>query len=255
MMEERLKELQSWVYNVITHPENVDEGAKRQAIDKQECTIEGIVAPSDKMSSHERINIYRNGYFLRLLECFKHEFKGLYHALGDEMFNHFVWNYLQAYPSTSYTLNELGKMFPPFLEKSLMESLNGAEPDWWQLFIIDVASYERAYVETYNGAGHESLESNELFEEVPLKLSPAVRSLRLNFSIAECITAFRNNDFDSIPDPQPTNYVLTRRNYRVVIHMLDEIEFEALHDWMDRPDQGCPNDYKINWEKKGIGYC
>lgn len=254
-MEERLKEVQSWIYEVITHPGSIDEGTKNALIHQEICSVETVIAPSNSLTSQERINIYRNGYFLRLLECFKHEFKGLHHALGDEMFNHFVWMYLQAYPSTSYTLNELGKMFPTYLQKSLEDNLNGSEPDWWQLFIVDVAKFERAYVETYNGTGHESLESNELFEDIPLKLSPAVRLLRLNFSIAECINAFRNNEFDSIPDPKPTNYVLTRKNYRVLIHQMDEVEFKTFEEWVDQPELGCPAEFKISWEKKGVCYC
>ena len=253
-MADNLRSIQSWMYKVITHPDSVDEGAKTSPVGDQDNSIESIVAASQHLTSKERINIYRNSYFLRLLECFTHEFKGLHHALGDDMFNHFVWNYLQAYPSTSYTLNELGAKFPSFLQSSLEDSLNGEDPDWWQLFIIDVAKYERTYVETYNGSGHETLEAVDAIFDVSLRLSPAVRLLQLNFSIADCINSFRNNDFESIPDPHPTNYVLTRKNYGVHVQEIEEKEFELLQNWLNNPDSVCPEAYQEKWERMGICY-
>lgn len=253
-MAKSLRSIQAWMYGVITHPESVEDGAKFSPPESASGSIDSIVSPSQTLTSTERITIYRNSYFLRLRECFTHEFRGLHSALGDDMFNHFVWTYLQAYPSTSYTLNELGAQFPSFLEQSLEDSLNGGSPDWWQLFVIDVAKYERAYVETYNGEGHEELESVEAIFDVSFIPSPALRLLQLRFSVANCIHAFQNNDFDAIPDPKETNYVLTRKNYRVSVVEMEENEFYLLQKWMDEPELDCPKEYQDRWERLGICY-
>lgn len=245
-MDDGLKELQKWVYDVITHPQSVAAGAQ------DHWHIESIVAPSETLNSYQRINIYRDSYFLRLLDVFKNDYKGLKNMLGDELFDHFAWSYLQLHPSTSYTLNELGKRFPEFLQKSLEESLDGNSPDDWQLFIIDIARYERTYIDVFHGEGHEEIESKEPFPSTRLRLSPSVTTLQLNFPVAQHILSAREESLDALPDKETVNYVFTRDQYRVHVHSVSELEFKALDEWIQRPDQDCPTEFASEWKLKRI---
>ena len=249
-----LKNTQKWLHEVVTHPNGIHNGAFNTLIEGKKWNVDSVISPSKTLTSEERIHIYHNSYFARLIECFKSEYKGLLNALGDEMFEHFTWCFLQEHPSTSYTLNDLGKRFPEYLEKTLTESIKIEEADDWQLFIIDMAKYERIYTEVFNGCGHENIHSNDLFEIEPPKLSPSVALLKLKFPIASCIGKFRENEFDSIPKIQVTNYVLSRQRFHVNVNILENIEYKTLQDWMLNPSEQCPSRYLNEWRLKGIVY-
>lgn len=249
-----LKNTQKWVQGVITNPNGVIHGAENTVIDGEIWQINDKILPSNFLTSQQRIGIYNHSYFARLVECFRAEYKGLLNALGAKLFEHLTWCFLQEYPSTSYTLNDLGKCFPNYLAASLSESLNGKSPDSWQLFIIDMAKFERKYTEVYNGFGHESISSNVVGDLESIKLSPAVATLQLQFPISTCIGRFRENDTNTFPEPEPCNYVFSRQGYRVHVQLIDTKEWKALQKWMDNPVKKCNVGYQEKWLKNGIAY-
>lgn len=249
-----LKNTQKWLQGVITDPDGIYKGAVNTPIDEKLWKVDSVVSPSKTLTSEERINIYHISYFARLIECFKAEYNGLLNALGEEMFHHFTWCFLQEHPSTSYTLNNLGKKFPEFLERTLSEDIENGSPDDWQLFILDMAKYERTFTEVFSGIGHENLFSDDIFGIQPAKLSPSVCTLQLKFPIADCIGNFRENDFNSFPETQITNYVFSRQRYFVRVHALGNTEFESLQNWIQSPNQDCPIAYRDSWRQKGIVY-
>lgn len=251
---DKLKRTQQWVQGVITHPEGIHRGAKATLINDEEWSIATVVSPSNTLSSAQRIAIYHTSYFARLLECFKSEYQGLFNALGEELFHHLTWSFLQVHPSTTYTLNELGKLFPDYLESTLRESLDGATPDSWQIFIVDMARYERTYTEVYNGGGHEEILSVDMFGLDPLTLSPSVTTLKLEFPISKCIDQFRENETSNFPDQATSYYIINRDRYRVKAHLVDEKEWNSLHHWISNPKEECPIEYGQIWQARGICY-
>src|SRR5687767_7950164 len=108
-----LARIQGWMQAVITHPSGIRAGiasaAARQEIDTSFEEIEKIVSPSKALTGAERLMIYSRSYHARLLECFRAEFPCLLHALGKELFDDFVIEYLKQYPPQSYTLHDVGK--------------------------------------------------------------------------------------------------------------------------------------------------
>ena len=76
------------------------------------------LAASERLTGVEGLAIYQRSYYLRILKCMREQFPALCHALGEEVFIDFARQYLQACPSDSYTLYELGKRFPDYLEKT-----------------------------------------------------------------------------------------------------------------------------------------
>jgi hypothetical protein len=236
----KLKQDQEWIQAVITHPQGVEKGAQAIATE----TIESVIAPSQTLTSEQRINIYHNAYYARLFECFKTEYKGLLNALGDPLFEHLVWAYLQQHPSTSYTLYDLGKAFPQFLADSLKHLPADQQPEWWQQFIIDLTTFERYFTETFNGEGHEELRSNG----TEWKQSPALRLLHLQFPIAECIGKFREGDATGFPEVNPTYYTFARMNYRVTVFPVSESEWQALTEKL------FPQEFIEKWEYDGFIY-
>jgi hypothetical protein len=247
-----LRKLQAWMVNVITHPKGAVKGAEQIAINDSHWSIDSVISPSNTLTSEQRIGIYHNGYFARLIECFKVEYKGLLSALGTELFEHFAINFLLEHPSSSYTLNDLGKLFPYYLESTLFD--NESSPESWQLFILDMAKFERTFTEVYNGNGHEQLIDLTPFSQKSLKVSPAIVLLDLMYPVAECIGSFREETFTEFPESKNSHYVFTRQNYMVKVYNVGTTEFEALMMWKNESNSICPIEYQNKWEMIGVGY-
>jgi hypothetical protein len=114
--------LQRWFQAVITHAEGVEAGASseeaQRLIGLGPGQLEKVITRSRALTAAERLAIYAHAYHARLLECLGEVFPMLKRTLGEEAFNGFAFAYLQDYPSRSYTLNELGRHFPRYLEET-----------------------------------------------------------------------------------------------------------------------------------------
>jgi|GEM_PF-3960251 len=242
-MSNRLGEIQKWVYREIT-----------QVNQSKPSEVDELITPSNNLTSAERMGIYQTSYLARLVECMNHEYKALRHAMGEELFHHFAINYLSTYPSKTYTLHELGKNFPTYLEESLLQELKGNEADPWQLFILDMAKYERTYIEVFHSNGHEDLESLEALPNTPIRLSPAVQTLSIQFPIADIILEARKGQINDLPQKEIIHYVFVRDNYRVKSHRISETELEALQKWMNNSKLDCPVQFQNQWLLKRICY-
>ena len=79
-------------------------------IDVSPAQIESVIERSSHQTSVERLEIYAGAYYARLLECLRAEYPIMAEAMGTELFDEFAVEYLQHYPSHSYTLNDLGRI-------------------------------------------------------------------------------------------------------------------------------------------------
>ena len=94
----------------------IQKGLQDSLTGKDQRIADIIVAPK-KMTAEDRLQVYHNDYYLRLLESLKGDYECLCHHIGDERFNALISDYLNAYPSTSYTIREVGLAFPQFLKE------------------------------------------------------------------------------------------------------------------------------------------
>jgi len=242
-MDHQLSQVQRWMQMVITHPDGILAGigseAARGQIDIPPEQLESIVLPSTRQSSLDRLQIYANAYYARLLECLREEFPALVHALGAEVFDGFAFGYLQEYPSESYTLANLGRHFPQYLTETRPEELTEPEngPSWAD-FLIDLATVERTYSEVFDGPGIESratLQVSDLENVSPeqwpnsrLVPVPCLRLLTLRYPVHLYISAVRHQTEAVIPEPEPTCLVVTRREFLVRRAAVSRSEFELL---------------------------
>ncbi len=227
-----LDRVQRWMHSVITHPDGIgagidSEGAQAE-IDITQDAVEDVIKPSETQSSLERLQVYGNAYYARLIECLQDEFPTLMYALDENAFIGFAMEYLQVYPSQSYTLAELGKNFPKFLEETRPDKeeqdSEDSSPDWVDL-MIDIARLERTYSEVFDGEGVEEkpLLQPEDFANIPpeqigeIKLQPVpcLRLMTFSFSVHDYATAVRQEESPDYPQAEPTWLAITRRDYIV----------------------------------------
>lgn len=267
-----LSRLQQWLQQVIMHPHGVVEGiasaeARRQ-IDVLPGEVEQVIARSQALTSVERLQIYSNAYSARLLECLREEFPSLVHALGEETFDAFAFGYLQAHPSRSYTLADLGRDFPRYLAETRPRDdestgANGA-PDWPD-FLIDLATLERTYSEVFDGPGVEGqrlLQTADLMS-IPAEMWPearlvpvaCLRLLTLSYPAHEYASAVRHGEKAVPPNPAPTYLVVTRREYVVRRAAVSRAEYELLAALLAGQTIGSAIEHATRYYEADLEFC
>ncbi len=252
-----LTDLQRWFQTVVTHAEGVEAGVCSQEAQElfrlRPGELERVVTRSHALSAAERLGIYANAYYSRLLECLGEVFPMLKRTLGEDAFDGLAFGYLQAYPSRSYTLNELGRHFPHYLEQTRPGPAKGEQTDPcassdsvagmedWPLFLIDLARLEWAIYEVFDGPGVEGTEplsADQLLsfssEHWPkAKLTPVVclQLLATRFPVNDYYTALRRSkpeDPVRIPLADDCYVALTRRDFVVRRYNVSKPQFELL---------------------------
>ena len=226
--------VQRWFQSVIRHPGGIEQGVAsdeaQQLIRLDRGELERVIKRSKNLSAVERIHVYANAYYARLLECLGESFPVLRRALGAELFDDFAFEYLQRYPSRSYTLGLLGANFHQFLDETRPDRLaDGTVPEVnWPDFMIDLAKFEWEVAEVFDGPGIEGepvLDASDiqavgpdLWASAKVELVPCLRLMAFEYPINDYFTQAKESDEDAelaIPEPRPQYVVLTRRQYIV----------------------------------------
>jgi hypothetical protein len=98
-----LSELQTSLYQLITNPER----AKRIGNDGEPHSghAEALICDDSRLSASERMTIYANAYFYRLLDCLYEEFPATSAVVGSDNFVALVRDYLSAWPPTEPSIS------------------------------------------------------------------------------------------------------------------------------------------------------
>jgi len=234
-----LAEIQRWMQAVLMHPAGVEDGiasdAARQAIDVTPAEAERLVTRSHALGALERLAIYNRAYYARLLDCLRESYPVLCQAVGEEAFGGFALDYLQKYPSRSYTLNDLGLKFPCYLRETRPADDPGPS---WPDFIIDLATLEWTYNEVFDGPGVEGqrlLGANRLRKISPERWAaarlvpvPCLRVLHLSYPVHLYYTAVRRKKEAASPDAAETFLAISRRRYVIRRYELSRTQYVLL---------------------------
>ena len=232
----QLDVVERWFQTVITHPEGVDSSEAQQLIRLGRNQLEQVILRSKSLTARERLSIYANAYYARLVECLGECFPIFKKALGEEVFSGFALEYLQRYPSQSYTLDRLGDHFSRFLQETRPDrSDDGCRPveTSWSDFLFDLATLEWTITQVFDGPGveHERVLAPDDLQALPAErfaeaqLIPVVclRLLTFRYPVNAYYTAARRaeeNEQVPIPRASAEHVAITRRDYIVRRHTL-----------------------------------
>jgi hypothetical protein len=224
-----LDRLQRWFQAVIMHPDGIVPGVlgpdARQHMELSPGELERVVTRSRALTAAERVAIYSRAYHARLTECLEAEFRVLRQAIGEVLFRMFARAYLSNCPSQSYTLADFGKGFPSYLHDTRPAESAERKEEAWPGFIIDLARFERAFSEVYDGPGveggpmpsAEGLRTLLTGRDRHVRLAPAVslRLLTFQYPVQDYFHAVRRGQEPEFPAPAETFLAMNRRNYVV----------------------------------------
>lgn len=232
-----LKGTQELFWALITAPEGVRasidrSSGKGRGIDP--ASIDAVFAGDDRLPAVERLDIYANMYFFRLLDCLAEDFPKVRAALGPERFHNLVTDYVLRHPSEHPSLRYLGRKLPEFVA--------GHEPSSGFPFLGDLARLEWTRAEVFDAPDSTTLSRaalsrlpQESVGEARFRFVPAFALLRFDHEVVRYWRAL--DDAGAAPAdpaavPHPARRKTAARVWRkdlVVYHAgLDEEETHAL---------------------------
>lgn len=230
--------------SVITHPDGVLKGADgdaaRKLIAAGAGNLESVVTRSRKLSAADRLAIYANAYYARLLDCIGEVFPILKRTLGEEIFNGFGFGYLQNYPSQSYTLQHLGRHFIDYLRET--RPTDGRTENWID-FLIDLARLEWTIYDVFDGPGLEAEDDGAEQDllaggdgdwlDLRIRTAPCLQLLTTGYPVNDHYTAVRTLDPETeveplCPAPESCFLAITRRNFVVRRYQLNATQYTLI---------------------------
>ena len=235
-MPPELDQIERWMQALIMHPDGINSGLRseeaRDILPSSAEGLERVVLPSKQLNSQERLGIYRDMYYWRLIGILEEEFPTVQQLFGEELFSEVARAYVTQHPSRHYSLTRLGSKFPGYLAEEV-----GDLPH--RRFAAAVATVERAMEDVFDARQVEPIQFEDLqsipierWGDVRLQTIPALRLLRLDYPVNSFITAVRENRHMDIPATSPAFTAVYRHNYRVWRVDLDLERFtllDALH--------------------------
>jgi len=174
------------------------------------------VRASGKADAATRMDVYAEGYPLRLLEALQADYPGLYAIAGAQAFDGFGRGFIAAHPSRFRNLRWYGGALASYL---------ATQPPWSaRRELADMARFEWAMASSFDGADAEALQREALgavdpedWPRLRFCLHPAVRSVELASNVASSWTAQARGE--PLPQTQveeaPARWLLTRRELQV----------------------------------------
>jgi len=202
-----LAPLQEWMQAVVTHPSDVDE-----AVGAAEIAVDDVILPSHSLQPIQRIGIYHGMYMLRMIEALTVDYAAVAQFLGEHAFEHLVREYVQQFPSRSYTFNRLGDSLPEYIASSTWKR---------RTFLRDLAKLELAMTHVFDEGEAEPLPADAIASIAPEEVAdariipiPALRLIALDYNGNEAFQAFRD-ERPMKPRRQKSWLAVHRRDYGV----------------------------------------
>ena len=195
-----------------------------------------VVKAQGALSAAERIEIYREQFWLRHTSSLVEDYPGVSGILGQAAWQALVEGYLDAHPPRSYTLRDLGLQLPAYVaSQNQLEHCS---------LCADMARLELAYLELFDAADEppvspEALAAvpEEAWERARIVFQPALRLLQVEYPVAALRQALLEAHA-AVPLPAPERqYLLV---FRRDLQLFHEPVSAAEHALLDALLAGTP---------------
>lgn len=187
--------------------------------------IENHITHTHQVSASERLDIYREAYYGRLIESLAKDYPTIHKILGDDEFHHLCRQYIDRYPSTFKSIRWFGAHFATCLMDCPLY-LN-------QRWLKELAEFEWCLSEAFDAANSVTMTVQEM-ASIPAKCWPNLcftchPSLRrLTFQSDICKLWHQVNEKNIFITPKKTkkqkNCLIWRKGYDVKFCYLHQTE-------------------------------
>ena len=188
-----LEEFQRAVFEVTSQPLSPSERLRPRLPDGRSVReiANTLVKPNDRMTSFERLQVYSQQYWFRILGSLDEDFPGLRSLIGERKFEKLAVAYLNENPSESFTLRNLGSRLGGWLREH-PEYIAGVER-----VAIDMVRLEWADIEAFDKLELPQIttsDSAKLSGDTILRLQPHLQILDFAYPVDELLLRIRGRD-------------------------------------------------------------
>lgn len=185
--------------------------------------ITHVIEETGEMSNQERLDIYREGYFVRLTEIIAEDYPALHKLMGEDAFSSMMRAYLVQHATQHFSVRHAGQHLPTFLE-----NISDIAP-----IFVELARFEWA-LSAAMFAADAPLMTHEHFSQIPedawpdqrFHFHPSVSLVRLHYNTMALSEAVLNET--PIPEPgelqTPETVMVWRRDLSAFYVVLSEAE-------------------------------
>ena len=185
-----LLEIQRAIAGTLMRPLAAGERMRRDATE----VANRLIKPNDRLTSFERLQIYNQQYWWRLMASIQEDFRGLMAVLGERKFERLAVAYLEQCGSTSWNLRDLGEGMGDFVrEHPELVAPHGA-------LAGEMIRVEWARVLAFDGPEKPPLDPKKLGaapERLRLGLQPYITLLELQFPIDDLLGRLRKRNTET----------------------------------------------------------
>ena len=194
---------------------------QKSVLERATTRASSMILPSPTLRADQRMAIYADAYRARLAEALEADFPGVARFLGHRAFHRLCHDYLEAYPSRSYSLNPFGRKLPEFLKPGAARDLARVEVAMSEVFDAEAA-------EPITPADFGKI-APEKFVGLRLAFAPTVRLLDLDHDVNGTIDAARQ-ERKTLPPPRRKRawVAVYRKEFQVRRLDLKEAAYAAL---------------------------
>jgi putative DNA-binding protein len=197
-----LEQLQRTFFELIRQPLTSNDRLRTRTLEGRsiKALADELITPSARLTSFERLELYSQGYWFRILEAFDRDFRGLRTVVGKPRFERLARGYLTDCPPDSFDLDRLGNR----LEAWLTDHPRYAH--YRQRVALDMVRLEWAKIEAGNSGEHPRLRATDLAglgatlgEDPAIALQPHLRLLQLGYPVDELLMRIDESEPDGAP--------------------------------------------------------
>jgi len=180
-----LDRVQRIFWDLIAAPTGVEAGAEELAkagrIESPDLSF--LVRGDEALGPADRLNIYADMYFYRMRDSLAEDFAKVAAILGGARFHNLVTDYLLVHPSTFWSMRDLGRALPAYLEGHALREEFPYLPDlarleWTRIDVFDAEDATPLARDEITGLPREKI------ADLRLRLVPACRLLALEWNVA-----------------------------------------------------------------------
>lgn len=214
-----LKQTEILLWRLITYPEGV------KAAHAESPRLHLPIRPSDTLTPAERVDIYANMYFYRILDSLKEDFGRILRVVGEVNFHNLITGYLAKNPPNSFSLRNVGRRLPDFLKHHPLARK-------WP-YLSDLARLEWELIDIFDAANSPILTRDHLRKTAPekwgeLKLRPIPAASLVKFSFrVDRVSDKKTARAQAVPK-KPLVLLFWRRDFRVYFRPVGKMEEKLL---------------------------
>ncbi|MGO8792478.1 MAG: putative DNA-binding domain-containing protein [Terriglobia bacterium] len=188
-----LEQLQRAVFEVTRQPLTPSEKLRPRLPDGRSIReiANALIKPNDRMTSFDRLQIYSQQYWFRILGSFSEDFPGLRSLVGERKFEKLATAYLNECPSESFTLRNLGSRLEAWLRKhpAYIAGVERVAMDMVRLEWADIEAFDERELPRLTAEDAAKLSGDTFF-----RLQPHLRLLELAYPVDELLLRIRGQD-------------------------------------------------------------